>query len=91
MKVIEYLNALGNEYALRAKRELDLTVSVTFGENETGGFAVVQDAEGRGISLQMGHSLMEQDDVFYIPRVEEDMWKLFLMEVKPWRFADGSD
>lgn len=88
MKVIEYLNALGNAYALRAQKELGLTVAVTFGENETGGFAVVQDCAGRGIVLQMDHGLMSQDDIHYVPKVEDDMWDLFLREVKPWRFSE---
>lgn len=89
MKIIEYLNLMGQEYVRRASQELGLEVRVLFGEDAAGqAWAEVLDQDGRGVVLRMGFPLMAEDEFHYIPKVSDSEWDLFLREVKPWRFSD---
>lgn len=91
MKVIEYLNALGQEYLRRSSQELGLQCRLLFGEDDQQqAWAEIIDENGNGVVLRMGFPLMAEDEFHYVPKVSDAEWGLFVREVKPWRFKDES-
>lgn len=90
MRVIEYLQLTAAAYIQRAKQELALDLAIMYGENETGGYVEIVDAEGRGVTVQMEYKLLDYDEAYYVPTLSPETWDQFVREVKPWRFDDAS-